>query len=165
TSAPESGTTNEKEALAQLTDILKKNQDKTAANGAIDRSLETIFEDDGSYGVNDPRLKILEARREADRIQAEAERKAQAELRAALNANGTNAANTDGTVAPINSSKVIVFDGSAGVMPDAEDKINSLNVPESVRQEILNTYRRTGILPDFIAGEGDVSGRNPANNH
>ncbi len=44
---------------------------------------------------------------------------------------------------------VIVMDGSAGYDPAAEDKIGQLAVPESVRQEILSNYRRTGIMPAF----------------
>lgn len=47
----------------------------------------------------------------------------------------------------------IVMDGTTGVDPSAEDRINELAVPESVRQEILNTYRRTGKMPAFVSGQ------------
>lgn len=49
------------------------------------------------------------------------------------------------------TTTVIVMDGTtAGVDPSAEDKINALNVPATVRQEILKNYRRTGRLPSYI---------------
>ncbi|MEK7356076.1 MAG: hypothetical protein AAB250_06480 [Bdellovibrionota bacterium] len=51
------------------------------------------------------------------------------------------------------ASTVIVMDGTAGVDPSAEDKIMEMAVPESVRQEILKNYRRTGQLPMMIGSE------------
>lgn len=48
------------------------------------------------------------------------------------------------------STTVILMDGtSAGVDPSAEEKIQALAVPESVRQEILKNYRRTGVMPSI----------------
>jgi hypothetical protein len=44
-------------------------------------------------------------------------------------------------------SQVIEFDGKNGIDPLAIDQVNALNVPESVRREILKNYERTGILP------------------
>jgi hypothetical protein len=57
-----------------------------------------------------------------------------------------------GTRSPA-ASTVIVMDGTTGVDPSAEDRINELAVPESVRQEIMNNYRRTGKMPAFVSGK------------
>jgi hypothetical protein len=57
-----------------------------------------------------------------------------------------------------NDAKTIVFDGSSGSTPLAEETIMALNVPENVRQEILKSYRKTGVMPS-IGGRQPASGR------
>lgn len=150
------GTTDEKSALKSLTEILNKNKDRSQANQNIDHSLDVIFEDDGTYKVGDPRLAELERREAEAKIKAEADRLALEDLQKEMAAKNPQPIIVEAKA----DNQMIVMDGSNGFVAGAEEQIRALAVPESVRQEILSNYQRTGILPAMLD-----SSRQPANDH
>lgn len=92
--------------------------------------------------------KALSTNLHQDQLLQEIEDEEKANAEAAKNAPAT----VEGARAPA-ATTVVVMDGSTGVDPSAEDRILQLAVPESVKQEILNNYRRTGIMPAILEGK------------
>lgn len=73
---------------------------------------------------------------------------------------------------PANPSEkgVVFIDGTNFADPTALEKIERMNIPESMKDEILATYKRSGILPSFSntrepANAETSASATPAQNH
>lgn len=53
------------------------------------------------------------------------------------------------TALPPQEPAVVLVNGNNFVDPSAIEKIERMNIPQSMKEEILATYRRSGILPSF----------------